>query len=129
MTQLTAEQQEQVNQAKAAGEKRVTLSFTPQQKVEWEAAVQREMAGKGENIAHFRKIKAAAEQRGFFGDVRRAIALSRRPLHELAADIGVDPSLLSDFRAGDADLPSAALDRLIETLGLRLMQEIPSARG
>ncbi len=127
--ELTPEQQEQVRQAKAAGEKRVMLRFTPPQKSEWEAALQQELAGKEENVAHFRKIKAAAEQEGFFGDVRRAIAISRRPVHELAAAIGVDAALLSDFRAGDADLPSAALDRLIETLGLRLVQEIPRARG
>lgn len=123
--ELTPEQQEQIRHAKAAGERRVTLNFTPQQKAEWETAVQQEMADKEENIARFRKIKAAAEQRGFFGNVRRAIALSRRPVHELAAEIGIDAILLSDFRAGDAELPSAALDRLIEALGLRLMQEIP----
>lgn len=87
------------------------------------------MAGKEENISHLRKIKTAAEQRGFFGDVRRAIALSRRPIHELAAEIGVEAVLLSDFRVGDAELPSAVLDRMIETLGLRLMQEIPCGRA
>ncbi len=129
MMHLTPEQQERIRQAKAAGEKRVTLSFTPQQKAEWEAAVQQELAGKEANIAHFRKIKAAAEQLGFFGDVRRAIALSRRPVRELAHEIGVDSTLLSDFRAGDAELPSAAVDRLIETLGLRLMQEIPRGQA
>ena len=126
---LTPEQQEQVRRAKAAGEKRVRLSFTPQQKAEWEAALQRELAGREENIAHFRKIQAAAEQPGFFGDVRRAIALSRKPIHQLAAEIGVDATLLSDFRAGEEHLPAAALDRLLESLGLRLMQEIPRARG
>ncbi len=129
MTQRTPEQLEAIRQAKAAGEKRVTMNFTPQQKAEWEAVVQQELADKEENIANFRKIKAAAEQRGFFGDVRRAIVLSRRPVHELAAEIGVDSTLLSDFRAGEAELPSAALDRLLETLGLRLMQEIPPARS
>ncbi|TVS21031.1 MAG: hypothetical protein EA424_00950 [Planctomycetaceae bacterium] len=54
-------------------------------------------------------------------DVRRAIAASRRPIHELADEIGVEPRLLSDFCAGDAELPPVALDRLLETLGLRLM--------
>ena len=91
---------------------------------EWQRAVQQELAGKEENLAYFRSIKAAAERPGFFGDVRRAVALSRRPTNELADEIGVAPQLLSDFRAGDAELPAAALDRLIETLGLRLMQEI-----
>jgi len=62
--QLTPEQQQQLQQAKAAGDKRVTLRFTAEQRHEWQAAVQQERAGKEENIAHFRKIKAAAEQRG-----------------------------------------------------------------
>ncbi len=122
--QLTPEQQQQVQQAKAAGEKRTMLQFTAQQKDEWQAAVQEELAGQTDNVAQQRKIKAAAEQPGFFGDVRRAILCSRRPVDELAAEIGVDGRLLSDFRAGDAELPAAALDRLINILGLRLMQEI-----
>jgi hypothetical protein len=39
--------------------------------------------------------------------------------------IGVEARVLADSRAGEAELPVAALDRLIETLGLRLMREIP----
>jgi hypothetical protein len=123
--QLTPEQQTQLAKAKSVGEKRVALSFTPQQKAEWEAAVQQELAGREENLDRLRKIKAAAEQRGFLGDLRRAIALSRRPVQELAAEISVDWRLLSDFRSGDAELPSLVLDRLVAVLGLRLMQEIP----
>jgi hypothetical protein len=38
---------------------------------------------------------------------------------------GVAPEPLSDFRAGETELPATAWDRLIETFGLRLMQEIP----
>ena len=123
-TELTPEQQEQVRQAKAAGANRATLKFTSAQHDQWQAAVEQELAGKEDNIAHFLKIKAAAEQPGFFGDVRRAIALNRRPISEMANEIGVDARLFSDFRAGEADLPAAALDRLIEILGLRLMREI-----
>jgi len=123
--QSTPEQQEQVRNARAAGDQRATLRFTPQQRDEWKAAVEEELAGKEANVAHLRKVQAACEQPGFFGDVRRAMALSRRPIDELAAEIGVDSRLLSDFRAGDAGLPPAALERLIDTLGLRLMQEIP----
>jgi hypothetical protein len=122
--QLTPQQQEQINQAKARGEQRVTLQATAAQKAAWREAVTQELAGKDENVAQFRKIKTAAEQPGFFGDVRRAIVLSRRPVAELARVIGVEPRKLSDFRAGEAELPSAALERLVETLGLRLMQEI-----
>jgi hypothetical protein len=123
--QLTPEQEELVRQARTNGERRVFMQFTPEQRQAWRQAVEQEMAGKEENIAHFRKIKTAAEQPGFFGDVRRAILLSRPSIVKLASDIGVEPRVLSDFQAGDAELPAAALDRLIETLGLRLMQEIP----
>ena len=122
--QLTPEQRDQVEKAKAAGEKRVNVRFTPAQKAEWQQAVQQELDGKDANIAHWRKVKAAAEQPGFFGDVRRAIVMCGRPVDELAKEIGVDGRLLADFRAGEAELPSAALDRLLDLLGLRLMQEI-----
>lgn len=122
---LTPEQQDEVRKARAAGDKRVTIGFTAQQKEQWEAAVRKELAGKEENIAHLREIQTAAAQPGFFGDLRRAIAASRRPIDELAATIGVDQRLLSDFRSGNAELSAAALERLVDTLGLRLMQEIP----
>lgn len=76
------------------------------------------------NLAYFRKVKAAAERTGFFGDLRKAMASSGLAMDELAAQIGVEPQFLLDFRADDAELPPSALDRLIETLGLRLMREI-----
>jgi hypothetical protein len=123
--ELTPEQKELVRQAKQRGERRIYMEFTPDQKKEYREAVAQEMAGKDANIAHARKVKAAAEQPGFFGDVRRAILLSRPSVPDLATEIGVDYCALSDFMAGDAQLPSTALDRLLEKLGLRLMQEIP----
>ncbi len=122
---LTPKQQNEIQQAKAAGATRMTLGFTSEQKAEWEAAVRDELAGKHETIAQLQKIKAACLQPGFFGDLRRAITASRRPTEELAAEIGIDTSLLSEFRAGDTELPAAALERLIERLALRLTQEIP----
>jgi len=122
--ELTPEQREQVRQAKAAGSRRVTLNFTPRQREQWQAAVEQELAGKEENLAYFRKVKAACESPGFFGDLRRAMASSGRCMDELAEEIGVSPQLLSSFRAGDAELPAAALDRLVAALGLRLMREI-----
>jgi hypothetical protein len=123
--QLTPEQLEQVQQAQSRGERRVSLRFTADQKQSWQEIVDQELAGKPENVAHYRKVRAAAEQPGFFGDVRRAILLSRRSMAQLAAEIGIDVARLSSFCAGDAELPATALDRLIGTLGLRLMQEIP----
>ena len=121
---LTPEQQRQVREAKAAGQHHIDLRFTAEQKEEHRAVVAEELASKAENIAHIRKIQAAAEQPGFFGDVRRAIGLCRRPVDELSQQVGIDSRLLSDFRAGETQLPPSVLDRLIEVLGLRLMQEI-----
>jgi hypothetical protein len=123
--ELTSEQRDQLRQAKERGEHRVFVQFTPEQKRAWREAAEEELAGKDENIAHHRKIIAAAEPPGFFGDVRRAILLSGRPTGELATAIGVQLRILSDFRAGEAELPADALDRLVASLGLRLMQEIP----
>jgi hypothetical protein len=67
--ELTTEQKEQIRQAKAAGERHMTLCFTPEQRRGWQTAVQEELAGKEENIAHYRKRKAAADHPGFFGSV------------------------------------------------------------
>jgi hypothetical protein len=122
--ELTPEQKRQIHQAKTRGEKRVTVQFTDEQRRAYEDSVARELAGSGENSAHIRKIVRAAEQPGFFGDVRRAVLASRRPIGELAAATGVDARLLSDFRAGNEELPAGALDGLLDTLALRLMQEI-----
>jgi hypothetical protein len=119
------EQNKQISEAKGRGERRVVISFTPDQRKEWRAIVDQELAGKEENVVRARNVKAAAECAGFFGDVRRAILLSRLPVNELAAQIGVIPNALQDFQVGDADLPATALDRLIERLGLKLVQEIP----
>ena len=122
--QLTPEQQAVVDKAKATGEKRALVSFTPGQAEEWQEAVRRELEARDETIAHVQKIKAASEQAGFFGDVRRAITISGRRVDELARDSGIDARLLSDFRAGEKELPAAALDRLLSILGVRLMLEI-----
>jgi len=123
--QLTPQQEEQIRSAKEAGDTRAAVQFTPEQKRQWEAAVAAEQAGQEENLAHHRKIQAAAREPGLLGDVRRAVTISRQPVRDLASQIGIDERLLSDFRAAEADLPSAALARLVDILGLRLMQEIP----
>jgi hypothetical protein len=125
--QLTPQQKEQIQAAKAAGETRTTLEFTPEQKQQYQNAAAAELAAKAENLAHHRKIQAAANEPGLLGDMRRAITFSRRPVHDLAAELGIDERLLSDFRAADADLPAEILAKLVDCLGLRLMHEIPLA--
>ncbi len=58
--QLTPGQQELVRQAKARGEQRINLRFTPKQKTEWKNAADEEWAVKDENIAHHHKVVKAA---------------------------------------------------------------------
>ncbi len=123
--ELTPEQQQQIQRAKAAGESRVKLYFNDEQKANWQRAASEERDERYATIGQMEKIHDAAQQAGFFGDLRRAISSSRRPVSELAATIGVEPSVLSDFRAAEAELPVKALEALIDELGLRLMQEIP----
>lgn len=122
---LTAEQEEQVRQAKAKGDHRVLTQFTAEQKRQWQEIVDQELAATGENAGRFRKMKAAAQEAGLLGDIRRAMMLSPRSIADFAEAIQIDQHLLSDFCAGEADLPMKALDRLVEALGLRLMKEIP----
>ena len=88
--ELTPEQEEQVRRARAVGSRRVTLQFTPEQKERWQTAARQELSDREENVAYFRKVTAAAERPGFFGDLRRAMASSGRPMDQLAAEIGVD---------------------------------------
>jgi hypothetical protein len=103
----------------------VTVQFTPKQRDAWREMVKCESSGSEESIAQFRRIKAAADQPGFFGDVRRAVLLSGRSVSDLAASIGVDPQQFVLFQSAEAELPAPAVDRLLETLGLRVMQVIP----
>jgi ribosome-binding protein aMBF1 (putative translation factor) len=123
--EVTPEQQQQIQRAKATGESRVNLAFTDQQKADWQRAAREEQDERDATIGQMEKIRDAARQPGFFGDVRRALASSRRPVSELATTIGVEQNVLSDFRAAEAELPAQALETLIAELGLRLMQEIP----
>ena len=123
--ELTPEQQQQIQQAKAIGESHVNLDFTDQQKANWQRAAREEQDERYATIGQMEKIHEAARQAGFFGNLRRAISSSRRPVSELSATIGVEPSVLSEFRAAEAELPAKALEKLIDELGLRLMQEIP----
>jgi len=126
---LTPEQQQQVQTAKVAGENRVNLEFTAEQKANWQHTVSEAQADRDATISQLNKIRQAATQPGFFGDVRRAMSSSRRTVSELAAKIGVEASVLSQFRAAEVELPADALEAIIAELGLRLMQEIPRSRA
>ena len=122
--QLTPEQQAIAEQARREGRTGARLELNAEQREEQQRAVAEEEAARDENIAAFRRRRDAEAEPGFAGDLRCAITAARRPTGELAAELGVSAELLEDFREGTAGLPFEAVERLIEALGLRLMQEI-----
>ncbi len=125
----TASQLAEIERQKAANppNRRLSIEFTLEQREAWRKAVEEEEANKEATIAHHRRIVAAAAMPGFFGDLRRAINASGHRVITLPEEIGIDARLLDDFRAGEADLSPNAIARLVDALGLRLMQEIPPA--
>ena len=104
------------------------LQFTPEQRDEYRRIAAEEDAGREENLAWAKKLRNAEQERGFSGDLRRAINASRRPLRELSETLGVSLDELQAFRAGEGPLPTDAVDRLTELLNLRLMAEIGKSR-
>ncbi len=122
---LTPEQQAEIERQRGEDpDARQHVELTPQQREQRRKAVAEEEAGRPANVAAHHARQAAAKEPGLSGDLRRAINASGRRPEELAAAAGIDLHLLSDFRAGTAVLPSDAVDRLAEVLGLRLMAEI-----
>lgn len=104
---------------------RIFIKHTPEQAEERRRAVEEEEAGREANIAYARKLFAALEEPGFSGDLRRAIGATQRLPSELARELEVDAKLLDDFMAGDAELPTDVVDRLVDHLRLKLVMEIP----
>jgi hypothetical protein len=120
--QLTDEQKASIErQRRENPDSRLRIELTEEQRREYQLAVAAEQSGRDDNIARLRNIEAAEKAAGFSGDLRRAIRDQWGPAkYELADRIGVERELFEKFRAGDADLPSGAVDRLVELLGLQL---------
>lgn len=127
--QLTPGQIDQIRSALHEGKHRVSVSLSDAQRQMWHQEVAAEDLAQDETIARVRRIRAAATRPGFFGDLRRAMAVARIPDARLASLVGVDVQVLERFREGEAELPADAIERLIAALGLRLMHEIPRVAG
>lgn len=54
-------------------------------------------------------------------EVRKALAADTRTMREIAALLDMHPVNLSQFKAGDRDLPLAPLFRLAGILGLEIV--------
>jgi hypothetical protein len=127
---LTTEQRDEIERQRRSepGRRSFMLQFTPEQRDEYRRIAAEEDAGREENVAWLKKLRAAEQEHGFSGDLRRAINTSRRPLRELAETLGVSLDVLQAFRAGEGPLPTDVVDRLTELLNLRLMAEIGRSR-
>ena len=68
-----------------------------------------------------RRMREAAEENTFSGELRRAIHGGDRDLIFLAELAGTTPVHLSEFLAGDRTLRSDVLDRLVLDLGGKLV--------
>ncbi len=72
-------------------------------------------------VVRERRMREAAEENTFSGELRRAIHAGDRDLISLAELVGTTPIHLSEFLAGDRTLRSDVLDRLVAVLGARLV--------
>src|SRR5690348_11004511 len=99
--QLTPEQRADIERQRRENPgARIFIKHTPEQAEERRRAYEEEEAGREANIAYARKLFAALEEPGFSGDLRRAIAASRKAPSDLASSVGVSVSLLEDFLDG-----------------------------
>ena len=71
-------------------------------------------------------LLAALREDSFSGQLRRAIAASRGPRSELAAQTGIDDENLDRFFCGEGELDSHVIDRLAAELGLQLVAVTPA---
>ena len=67
--------------------------------------------------ARERRMREAAEESTFSGELRRAIHGGEQDLISLASIVGVTPIQLSEFLTGDRTLRSDVLDRLVAAVG------------
>lgn len=105
-----------------AGPRHRLTEWSPEEIADYERRIEIELAGKEENIAYVRKLREAAREPGFSGDLRRAIAANRTPPEDLGRELGVDGDLIDKFCTGEGTLPSGVLDKLLAHLGLRLVK-------
>jgi hypothetical protein len=75
-----------------------------------------------ELVARDARMREAAEENTFSGELRRAIHHGERDLIDLAQIVGVTPVQLSEFLTGERTLRSDVLDRLVAAVGAHLVQ-------
>jgi hypothetical protein len=127
--QFTPDQLAELERQKAAdpGARHFRFVPTPEQAAELMAEGEQAESERSDLEAIFRRIVAASEEEGFSGWLRRAIRRARQPVEEIARRSQIDAEVLTAFRTGESTLPSDAVDRLVATLGLQLVDQ-PASR-
>jgi hypothetical protein len=106
---------------------RIIHSSTPEEAAAIDALAASAEGERTDVIARYQRRRAAEQEPGLRGDLRRAIAASMIGPDDLALAAGVDVIQFLAFQEGEADLPLSAFERLAERLGLILQLASPAA--
>ena len=99
---------------------RPAKTLTPEHQVRIAKAREQIAAELPDLIARERRMREAAEENTFSGELRRAIHTGERDLIELAQIVGITPTQLSEFLTCERTLRSDVLDRLVAAVGAHL---------
>jgi DNA-binding phage protein len=66
------------------------------------------------------RMREAAAEDTLCGHLRQAIHRSRRPLRDIAREVGISTTVLCDFLEGERTLRSDVLDRLAQAVGVTI---------
>ena len=70
----------------------------------------------------------AREEPTLSGALRKAVYESHRPLHQIARDAGIEPTLLDEFLTGERNLLSDAMNRLAKAVASSRCLELRHSR-
>jgi hypothetical protein len=106
---------------------RIIHPTTPEEAARIDALAALAEAERPEIIARYHRRRAAEQEPGLRGDLRRAITASLISPDELASAAGVGVGQFMAFQEGQDDLPLSAFERLTERLGLVVQLSSPAA--
>jgi hypothetical protein len=73
-----------------------------------------------ELVARNQLRAVAREESTLSGALRRAVYESRRPLHQIAREVGIEPKFLDEFLTGERNLLSDVMNRLAKAVGVEI---------
>jgi hypothetical protein len=100
--------------------RRIHRELTPEARARLHDAQERIAAELPELIKRDRMRKAASEEATFSGELRRAIHKSDLTITQIASMCGLSLLELDEFLTGERTLDTEVVDRLVETLKLKL---------